>query len=113
MKNLFRTYKIVKPTSIQFDTYKASAYVSKAVTAAIPEGSKIFGEVKAKGDKKVLIIDPAEQKIEILSSKDNKPVTSLLEIPIENVKKVFPWWLLLVLIAIIAGGVFAYKKFKK
>lgn len=113
MKNLFRTYKTVKPTVVIFDTYKESAYVSKAVTAAIPEGSKIYGEIKEKGDKKVLIIDPAEQKIEILSSKDQKPVTSLLEIPFENVKKVYPWWLLLVLLALIAGGIFAYKKFKK
>ncbi|MCL2328299.1 MAG: hypothetical protein FWC39_07275 [Bacteroidetes bacterium] len=113
MKNLFRTFKVTKPTTVAFDTYAVSAYISNAITTAIPEGSKIFGEMKTKGDKKVLIINPAEQKITILDSKNNKPVTSLLEIPFENVKKVYPWWLLLVLLALIGGGIFTYKKLKK
>ncbi|MDR2962724.1 MAG: hypothetical protein LBU90_03665 [Bacteroidales bacterium] len=113
MKNLFKTYKVTKATSVAFDTYKASAYVSKEITASIPEGEKIVGDMKTKGDKQVLIIDPTKQSIKITDSVKNEPVTSLLEIPAENVKFCFPWWIVLVIVAIVGGGVVAYKKFKK
>lgn len=113
MKNLFKKFQVTTATTVAFDVYEATAYTSKDITATIPVGSTIVGETVQKGDKTILVINPKEQNFAIVDSKDSAPVTTLLEIPMANVKKVYPWWLLLLLLVIIGGVVYAVKKFKK
>lgn len=76
-------FKVLQNTTVVYDTYTQGSYIRNK-TVIIPAGAIIQGEKLTKGNKDIISTNAKQFGVD-----------ELIEIPAEQVKKLFPWKMVL------------------
>lgn len=94
MINLFKKFKVIKSTTVVYDTYQEGNYMRNK-TVTIPENAVIVGDKITKGSVEYVSFNAKEYGVD-----------ELVQIPRANTKYLFPW--IPVIIAITIVGIIVY-----
>lgn len=101
MWSIFKKYKVQKGAVIVYDTYKNGNYIQNK-TVTIPRDAVIVGDKLKKGEVEYISFNAKEWGVD-----------ELVQIPVANVKYMFPWVVVISVIVIIVVTVITYKRINK
>lgn len=99
MINLFKKFKVIKSTTVVYDTYQEGSYMRNK-TVTIPENAIIVGDKITKGSAEYISFNAKAYGVD-----------ELVQIPRANTKYLFPW--IPVIIAVTIFGIIIYWGFKQ
>lgn len=93
MKNPFKKYKVIKPKTIAYDTYKEGSY-TKHHKITLHKDTVIYGDKVIKGETEFVSFDASELGVD-----------ELIQIPSDCVEKQTPWGIIATFVVLVFGVV--------
>ena len=93
MKNPFKKYKVIKPKTIAYDTYKEGSY-TKYHEITLHKDTVIYGDKVIKGEKEFVSFDASELGVD-----------ELIQIPADCFEKQTPWGIIATFVVLVCGVV--------